>query len=168
MCHTNWAICENGSYVRSCEAAGNTAGSYASPTGTVRVSFDQVAGPASGEYRRMEPMFFNRGSRRVNVEEEQGVPCGGYAGGDLITFDELAACERRARADERDQAGSVDGHQRACVDSMSLNAMASLAARDGGPLVILVPDGGEGGFGSHRRTGITCWLPPIKRALLSC
>ena len=54
------------------------------------------------------------------------------------SFDELAVDECGAGADERDQMRGVDPRQRAWAASMSLNAIASPAAREPGPRVTFV------------------------------
>ena len=59
-------------------------------------------------------------------------------GGFVGSFDELAGLERRAGADERDQVRALTARQRSWAASMSLNAIASPAAREPGPRVILV------------------------------
>jgi len=60
------------------------------------------------------------------------------------SFDQLACLD----ADEGDEVGCVDRSPAGCADSMSLNAMASPAARKPGPLVTFgaVAHGGEGGL----------------------
>ena len=54
------------------------------------------------------------------------------------SFDELAVDERGAGADERDQVGALTARQRSWAASISLNAIASPAAREPGPRVTLV------------------------------
>jgi hypothetical protein len=49
------------------------------------------------------------------------------------SFDELAVDEDRPGPDERDQVGCIDRASAGLGGSMSLNAMASPAARDPGP-----------------------------------
>ena len=54
-------------------------------------------------------------------------------------FDEFSGLEAGAGADEGHEMGcAFTARQRDCADSMSLNAMASPAAREPGPLVTLV------------------------------
>ena len=54
------------------------------------------------------------------------------------SFDNFAGLEHRAGADEATRWGALTARQRSWAASMSLNAMASPAARDPGPLVILL------------------------------
>jgi hypothetical protein len=65
---------------------------------------------------------------------------GGFGLGLLAgSFDEFAVDEGRSVADQGDEVGCVDGAPAVSwADSMSLNAIASPAARDPGPLVTLV------------------------------
>ena len=63
-----------------------------------------------------------------------GVGLRGFVG----SFDELAGLEAGARPDERDQVRGVDRAPAGLGGSMSLNAIASPAAREPGPLVTLV------------------------------
>jgi hypothetical protein len=63
--------------------------------------------------------------------------CGGGVG--CGAFDELAAVETGAGADERDEVcGALTARHRCCAASMSLNAMARPADFEPGPLVTLV------------------------------
>ena len=60
---------------------------------------------------------------------------GGFRLGVLAgSFDEFAVDEGRSGADQGDEVGALTARQRSCADSMSLNAMASPAAREPGPL----------------------------------
>jgi hypothetical protein len=54
------------------------------------------------------------------------------------SFDEIAVDEGRAVADQRPRWGAFTMRHRAWADSISLNAIASPAAREPGPLVTLV------------------------------
>ena len=54
------------------------------------------------------------------------------------SFDEFAADEGGAGADEGDQVRPLTARQRSWAASMSLNAIASRAAREPGPRVIFV------------------------------
>jgi hypothetical protein len=54
------------------------------------------------------------------------------------SFDELAGFEHGAGTDERDKMRGVTARQRSWAASMSLNAIANPAAREPGPLVILL------------------------------
>ena len=59
-----------------------------------------------------------------------------FLGGPLGEF---SVDEGRAGADQGDEVGgALTARQRSCADSMSLTAMARPAAREPGPLVILV------------------------------
>jgi hypothetical protein len=54
------------------------------------------------------------------------------------SFDELAGLERGAGAGERDEMRALTARQRSWAASMSVNAIAGPAAREPGPLVILL------------------------------
>ena len=63
----------------------------------------------------------------------------GLVGGRLVgAFDEFAVLELRASAHERDQVGALTARQPDWAASISLNAMTFPAAREPGPLVILL------------------------------
>ena len=56
----------------------------------------------------------------------------------LLALDDHPLVEVGAGPDEGDEVGAVDARQRSWAASISLNAMASPAAREPGPLVTLV------------------------------
>jgi hypothetical protein len=53
----------------------------------------------------------------------------------VVSFDQLAVDEGCTGPDERDEVGAFTMRQRCWADSMSLNAIATPAARFPGPLV---------------------------------